>query len=261
MAAPDLQFSAVIASGASEARGPATDEHAAAVDPERLRAVLEHLGSTSYAEVSLEVPLRQAVTAMVDVFEVDGAGLMFMADDDALRYAAASDPAAEALERGQEQLGCGPCVDSLLNDELVSTDDLAADERWPGLAEIVVPAGVRAVLGVPVHHGGGAVGSLNLYYAGAHAWQEGEINALASFNTVVEHIVGSAVLAQRHERLVAQLQHALENRVVIERAIGVVMARDRVGAVEAFNSLRSLARSNRRRVSDVASDLLASLPR
>jgi AmiR/NasT family two-component response regulator len=39
------------------------------------------------------------------------------------------------------------------------------------------------------------------------------------------------------------------------------MARDRVGAVEAFNGLRSLARSNRRRVSDVASDLLASLPR
>ena len=94
-----------------------------------------------------------------------------------------------------------------------------------------------------------AVGSLNLYYSGAHHWQEAEINALASFNVVIEHIVGTAVLAQRHERLVAQLQHALENRVVIERAIGVVMARDQVGAVEAFNSLRSLARSSRRRVS------------
>jgi GAF domain-containing protein len=246
---------------ASEGPEAATDEHAAAIDPERLRIALGHLGSTSYAEVSLEVPLGQAVAAMVDVFEVDGAGLMFMADDDALRYAAASNPSAEALEQAQEQLGHGPCVDSLLNDQLVSTEDLAVEQRWPGLAEIVVPAGVRAVLGVPVHLGGGAVGSLNLYYADAHVWEESEINALASFNTVVEQIVGSAVLAQRHERLVGQLQHALENRVVIERAIGVVMARDRVGAVDAFNSLRALARSSRRRVSDVAGDLLASLPR
>jgi GAF domain-containing protein len=231
------------------------------IDPDRLRTALDHLLSSSFTDVSVEVPLRQAIASMVAVFDVEGAGLMFMADDDALRYAAASDASAHVLERAQEELGCGPCVDSLINDELVSTPDLAADERWPGLAVIVVPAGVRAVLGVPVHLGGGAVGSLNVYYGRPHIWQDSEIDALASFNTVVEGIVGGAVLAHRQERLVSQLQHALDHRVAVERAIGVVMARDQVGAVEAFNRLRRAARSGRRRVSDVADELLASLPR
>jgi AmiR/NasT family two-component response regulator len=87
------------------------------------------------------------------------------------------------------------------------------------------------------------------------------MDALEAFNVVIEGIVGSAVLARRHERLVEQLQHALEHRVAIERAIGVTMATDQVGAVEAFNRLRAIARSSRRRVGVVAEELLAALPR
>jgi GAF domain-containing protein len=231
------------------------------IDPVRLQDALDRLGQESAARDSLEIPLRSAVDAVVGVFGVDGAGLMFIADDDALRYACASNDAAHALEAGQERLGHGPCVDSLINDEVVATDDLSTDDRWPGLAALVTPAGVRAVLGVPVHLGGGAVGSLNVFYRSAHGWTDEEKDALAAFNGVIETIVGTALLARRREQLVTQLQYALDHRVPIERAIGVVMARDDLGAVDAFNQLRQTARSTRRRVSDVAEELLASLPR
>jgi AmiR/NasT family two-component response regulator len=73
---------------------------------------------------------------------------------------------------------------------------------------------------------------------------------------VIEDLIGSALIAQQRGQLVDQLQHALDNRVVIERAIGYLMARDQLDAVDAFDRLRRQARSERRKVIELASDLV-----
>ncbi len=52
------------------------------------------------------------------------------------------------------------------------------------------------------------------------------------------------------------MQYALDNRVIIERAVGFVMARAGVDAVAGFNVLRSAARRDRRKVADVAREVL-----
>ena len=56
--------------------------------------------------------------------------------------------------------------------------------------------------------------------------------------------------------MVEQLQYALDNRVTIERAIGMLMARHDVDAVAAFHLLRQNARSARRKVADVAREIV-----
>jgi GAF domain-containing protein len=210
-------------------------------------------------DTGVELVLIQAVERVSQVFGVTGAGLMFVDGENALRYVAASDEPGRTLELAQEQLGHGPCVDALVYGGLVAVEDLETDERWPGLADIVVPYGVRAVLGIPVILGGGSVGSLNVYLNQPRTWDDSEVNALRAFTTFIEHVVGAAVLAHKRERVVAQLQEALEHRVAIERAVGFVMARDHVDAVTAFDSLRRLARAQRRKVVDVASELLADV--
>ena len=55
------------------------------------------------------------------------------------------------------------------------------------------------------------------------------------------------------------LVDALDNRVVIERAVGVIMQRDQLSAVAAFNRLRQAARSSQTKAADVAEQLLAEL--
>ena len=64
--------------------------------------------------------------------------------------------------------------------------------------------------------------------------------------------------AQRHERTVKQLEHALEHRVVIERAVGVLMERHGLDQLTAFERLRSAARDSRRRAADIAAEIVAS---
>ena len=97
---------------------------------------------------------------------------------------------------------------------------MAADTRWPGLDELPA-AGVRAVLGVPLHADGLPVGSLNVYRDRPHDWSDGEVTALTAYASLIEGLLQTALHARRRE----QLQHALDHRVVIERAVGVIMGR------------------------------------
>jgi GAF domain-containing protein len=177
-----------------------------------------------------------------------------------LHYAAATDGHGRELERIQARASCGPCVDALVREEMVETADVTADERWRVLHDDLRRTRVRAVLGVPVRVAGTAVGSLDAYRDRPHAWAPREREALAACADVLEGILLTALQSHRHERTVQQLQHALEHRVTIERAIGMLMERERLEAVEAFARLRSAARSSRRRVADVAAGVLAGVP-
>ena len=70
--------------------------------------------------------------------------------------------------------------------------------------------------------------------------------------------ISTLLATERAEELAGQLQYALDHRLVIERAVGYLMASRRLGAVEAFNTLRSAARSHRRKIGEVAAELLDS---
>ena len=60
------------------------------------------------------------------------------------------------------------------------------------------------------------------------------------------------MLSETRETIVTQLQHALEARVEIERAVGVVMALENLDASAAFERLRRVARASRQRVREVS---------
>ncbi len=52
-----------------------------------------------------------------------------------------------------------------------------------------------------------------------------------------------------------ELEHAIARRATIERAKGILMERHGISDKEAFEMLRSEARSNNRRVYEVASEV------
>lgn len=203
------------------------------------------------------VLLDQVVDAVDQLFGLSGAGLMFVDSDQALRYVAASDEVIALLEESQEELGEGPCIDAFVHDQTVQVRDLGADLRWPSLSRRLADAPINAVLGVPVRLGGSAVGSLNLYLDRSHDWEPGEIQALDAYGTVVETMLVTALTARRHSQIAEQLQYALDYRVVIERGVGFLMAAYQLDEVHAFDLLRRTARSSRRKVADVAREIIA----
>ncbi len=209
-----------------------------------------------------ETPLLEAIKHAVDsaaaLFNVTGAGVMFVDDAQLLHYAAASDGHGRELEQAQTRAGTGPCVQSLVTGEVVKTENVTTDERWPEIHAELRETRVRAVLGVPVHLGGAVAGSLDAYCDSEHRWDDQEVEGLQAYARLVERLLLTAMRVERHERTVQQLEHALEHRVVIERAVGVLMERHGLTALAAFERLRSAARNARRRAADVAAEIVAT---
>lgn len=208
---------------------------------------------------SLDLPsaLGEITRAMPGLFGAGGAGILVLDDAHALRHVASTDAAAHALEEAQESTGRGPCVEALVDNVVVAVSDLLEDDRWPGLGELLTPAGVRAVLGMPVRVGGIPIGSIDIYTHQPRAWDESDTGALASIEILVERLLTGAIVAERSETLIAQLQRALDARVAVERAIGVLMAIENLDAPGAFERIRQAARSSRRSVHDVSASVVA----
>ena len=226
------------------------------VDKDALAASLRRLTDRTHPDGNLRVALQEVTEACVELFGVRGSGIMLADEQNISRYVAASDGPGRLLETMESQTGQGPCTEAFVLGHAVDVTDLATEQRWPELAAAMAPHQVHAVLGVPVRLGGVAVGTLDVYKDHPADWDESERVALHRFSNIVGVILDSALSAHEANELATQLQYALDYRVVIERGVGYVMARDGVDAVIAFNRLRRAARSVQTKIGDVAAQLL-----
>jgi len=224
------------------------------IDTEALQDSLQRIRSAPQ-ETDLTKAMGRIIAAVNALFDYDGAGVMFVDDAGALRYVASSDEIGRLLEEAQLAAGQGPCVDTYLHNRVVSSKDVHSDARWQELPRHL-DRRIQAVAGAPIRLGGGPVGTLNVYRSTAQEWDTSDTEALMAYTALVGEILATAVAARDHSVLAGQLQYALDYRVVIERAIGFLMGRDGLDAGEAFQRLRTEARSQRRRVADLAAELL-----
>lgn len=224
------------------------------INEEALRSSLQKLRDGARGADVTEV-MRRAVSSVHDVFGYNGAGVMFVTESGYLAYVASSDEAGRHLEEAQATVGQGPCYESYVYAREVVSRDLHADDRWPALRGRLAPH-LRAVAGIPVLLGGSPVGTLNVYRDEPVEWERSHINALTAYSALAAEVIAAAVAAQEQSAVASQLQYALEYRVVIERAVGYLMGTHRLDAVTAFDVLRRRARDSRRRIADVANEVL-----
>lgn len=224
------------------------------IDTEALHASLDRLRKAPH-ETDVARALRRIVDSVHELLGHDGAGIMLIDQHERLLYVAASNEAGRSLEQAQANAEQGPCHDTYVQGRLVTTKDVRADARWPQLAA-VLDERVRAVAGVPILLGGSPVGTLNVFRSEPGEWDDADVAALRSYADLAGELVTAALSSHEHSVTAAQLQYALDYRVVIERAIGYLMATHRVDAVSAFNRLRRQARDSRRRVADLAAEIL-----
>jgi GAF domain-containing protein len=224
-----------------------------------VRQALQELDDLRYAAGNLDEALRRIVDATHQLFAVDGAGLMLIDPDQLLRNIAVSDQRVDHLEELQIQHGEGPCVDAFEEKELVHADDLAAEDRWPTFCPAAVERGLRAVLASPIPYNQHAIGVVVVFSAKAQPWSpEGEL-ALVAFTDLAALTIANTMQSEQRGELAEQLQRALDARVVIEQAKGALVAREGLSEREAFERMRRQARSQRRRVVEVAAEVMAAI--
>jgi GAF domain-containing protein len=233
------------------------------IDDAALAESLRRLSQPRDDDGSLTSALNVVVAACVDLFAVDGAGVLLADEQDMLVYAAASDGPGRLLEQTEAEAGEGPCTEAFVQGRVVTSRDIIAEtERWPTLARVMAGQPVRAVLGTPVVLGGVPIGTLDVYQERPHDWDDSEIAAIGRYAEVISTTLGAALQAHTAGELARQLQYALDYRVVIERAVGYLMAKESMDGVAAFNALRTAARTRRTKIGLVSEHVLdtGSLP-
>lgn len=189
----------------------------------------------------------------VELLDLVAAGIVLADADGQLRLMASSSEAMRIVELFEVQADEGPCMDCFATGATIAEPDLArAGERWPRFAPEAVEAGFRAAHAVPLRLRRTTMGALNLFRADVGPLGGPDLlvaQALADVATI-------AILQQRisaeAQTLNEQLARALNSRVAIEQAKGVLAEQGDLTMDVAFERLRGHSRSTNTRLALVA---------
>jgi GAF domain-containing protein len=219
----------------------------------RILEVFASLADTLVDDYDVLELLQTLVEQCRDLLDVQAVGLLLADENGDLEVVASTDEESRLVETIQLAAEAGPCIDSFRTARIVSVADIsAAPERWDRFKSAALRGGFASASAIPMRLRDATIGSLNLLRT-----EKGELNehdvrtaqALADVATI-------GILHERSLRAVdvtrQQLQLALNSRVTIEQAKGVLAHTHGVTPDEAFVRLRGYARSHGEPLSQVA---------
>jgi GAF domain-containing protein len=164
------------------------------------------------------------------------------------------------VRRGDElqaELGEGPCLDAIWEQEQVLAGDLARDDRWPRWApKMVKDFGVKSMLSTRLFTNQKQLGALNMYSTDLDVFDEED-------QEVARLLAGHAAMAVAAAQQVEGLRYAVDRRTTIGKALGIIMVTFDLNDDLAFTVLQRLSSNENRKLFDVAQDVVSSgsLPR
>ena len=232
---------------------------------ETIHASRERAAIRAFVDLSTELVdgydivelLVRLTTSCAQLLDVVSAGLLLADQRGVLHLIAASSERTHDLEAFQLQRQEGPCLDCYHTGQPVTVPNLADEEqRWPQFSPAAQALGFASVHAVPMRLRDTILGTLGLF-----GDRPGQLGAddLALAQALV-HVASVAIVNEKsaadHDIVNAQLQHALDSRVVLEQAKGVLAYVGKLDMDSAFNVLRIYARDHDAKLSDVASRIV-----
>jgi transcriptional regulator with GAF, ATPase, and Fis domain len=228
---------------------------------QQLARVFVELADTLVADFDVIDFLHLLTERCVDLLNVDAAGILLTDQQDRLQVVAASTLQTEDLELFQLQSDQGPCLDCFATGEPVTCDDLSAQpQRWPIFAAAAAQAGFVAVHALPMRLRDQIIGALNLFSTTAGSLSEDTAALCRAFADVATIGILSERAAREQDLISQQLQFALNTRIIIEQAKGILAERRGLSMDRAFTAMRDYARSNNCKLADVALAVIGNAP-
>jgi GAF domain-containing protein len=202
--------------------------------------------------------LDRLVADCVSLVGVDAAAILLVGRDRHLEVVASSNEASYLMELFQLESRSGPAVEAVQTGESVSITDLDQLRHvWPGFARAIEAVGFSAVYALPMRLREQTIGALTLFSSTQpelSVFDRRLAQALADVATIgiLQH-----QSASRASVLVEQLQLALNTRISVEQAKGVVAEFGGVDMGAAFEAIRDFARNNRLKLSSAAAALVS----
>ena len=223
----------------------------------RLSRVFVELADTLVDDFDVVELLANLGERCVELFDAAAAGLLLTDERGTLRLIAATSEEVEMVELFQIQAAEGPCLECFSTGEPVRIGDLEAmSARWPSFAPIAREAGFRSAHAFPLRLRGSVLGALNLFRVETGYLDDAAVVGAQAFADVASIAILQHRAAADAQGLVQQLNLALNSRIAIEQAKGVLAEQGHVDMDTAFGLLRGHARRTQRLLSDVAQDVV-----
>lgn len=224
---------------------------------QRIVETFVEFADTLVADFDVVEFLHRVAGRCVELLDCVEAGVMIVGASGSLQVMASSSERTDALELLQAQNAEGPCFECYQRGRQVLSEDLAGDvDRWPLFAPAAVQAGFASVHAVPMRAHGRSIGALNLFRADAGRLDHHDVPLAQGMADVAAIGLLNERQARETHDTVSQLQRALQSRVMIEQAKGLLSERLQLSMDEAFARLRGYARQHSLRLSQVAEDLI-----
>jgi GAF domain-containing protein len=201
--------------------------------------------------------LDRLVADCVDLLDVSAAGILLMNGQRALDVMASSDDTSRLMELFQLGTRAGPSIEVMNTGEAIFIADRAViASRWPSFGSRFADAGYTAVSTIPMRLREETIGALNLFFTSAQhlsVFDRRLAQAMADVATIgiLQHRAVDTV-----STLAQQLQFALNSRISVEQAKGMVSEYGGVDMGAAFEAIRAFSRHDRLKISDVAQSLV-----
>lgn len=225
---------------------------------QQVSAVFVKIADTLVADYDVVDLLHTLVDESVGLLDAAAAGLLLVDPDGDLQVMASTSEESQLVEVLQQQADAGPCVDCFRTGTVVSVDDIAATgDRWPSFKASALAQGFRSVHAIPLRVRSRTIGAMNLFRR-----QTGSLNAEdAAIAQAFADVATISILQERAIRQSAvvneQLQRALNSRILIEQAKGVIAQTNNVDMNEAFSRLRSYSRAHNEALYEAAEKVIS----
>src|SRR5680860_177808 len=224
---------------------------------QQLSRVFVELADTMVAEYDVLDLLHTLADSTVELLHVDAAGIILSDQRGHLQVIASTTHQARLMELFTLKNSEGPCLDCFnTGQRVVNVDPAEAKSRWPRFKAESAEVGYQSTHAIPLRLRDRVIGAMNLFCIENSILTDDDIalgQGLADIATI--GLLQERVVRQQ-ELLAEQLQTALNTRILIEQAKGVLSERAGMDVDEAFATMRTYSRQMRLRLSSVAGGVI-----
>lgn len=220
---------------------------------------LNELAALLLGVEDVEEALRHlARMAVVVIPDGPSCGITVVRNGNSTTVVYAGEIPASAHE-AQYEIGDGPGLAATRTRTPVVVQDLATEDRWDGFPEAALKAGAHGVYAHPLQIGDEVVGALCLYAERPNLFPEPVQQVALQFVEPATALLGGVLRRVSQAELIEQMRAGRASQTIIDQAIGIIMARRRVGPSEALNVLRKISNDRNIKLRDVAAELVGSI--
>lgn len=163
---------------------------------------------------------------------------------------------AVVIDRIEQSLGDGPCIEALDTGVPVLLGDVSSDSRWPEYRSALAAAGIASSLGIPVTLKNDAGAVLDFFAPVSGIFSEQAVADGMRFGEMAGKALRLAVRIASADQRAENLKAAMDTRTVIDVASGIIMAQNNCSKDQAFELLRSASNSRNQKLNEIAEALV-----